>query len=760
MSFQKQQGYYNKKQISVTVGSGVFAGRRQMRAESEEYGGYYMSEYLSALKKEIAPSDRKQPKSFHYLTYLGVKEHYTESVPITRAYACESQFLNHKKKVFHNDLILGSQYGMLAYEYGINDAVLEKSRKIAENYGKRGFVHNSDHYAPDYAAFLAEGVDGILNKIQNSLEKYKDDDKKMIFLQSAEIAMRAFGRMIAQYGEKAESVIREDADLSDCQKQQLLAASKVCKKISCKKPESFREALQLVWMVHTAFLYESRYAMALGRLDQYLYPYYERDIQSGVLTREFAKALVECTLFKIGESRYFGGDDVVNIAIGGVKPDGSDAINELSYIILEAVRDCGIAGPNLSARLHGGMPDRFLDECLKVIGTGIGYPALMNDDVNIAALQRCGYELEDCRDYCMVGCIENFLPGKQPPWSDGRYNSPFYLELALNQGQSWQDGMQYGPRSMAAEEMQSMEDVLQCLHAQMEVGAAEYMALFRNENARYNKEHYTQPFLSCLCNDCIERGCDINDGGTKYPSVHGAGCVGIGTVADSLAAIEQVVFVDKYVTMAELLEALKADFVGYEELQKRLLKAPKYGNDDERADKYAVWFVEEHYRLFEGYRTPDGGRIYIAIASNVQNISAGKEVAATPDGRKCHEPLSDAASPMHGMDKEGPTAVLLSVTKPDYTKAACGTVLNQKYSPSVFADPEKRAKLTAMLRVYFARGGQEVQINSVSRQVLKDAMDNPEKYQSLVVRVSGFSQLYVTLRKDIQEDILKRTEHM
>ena len=225
--------------------------------------------------------------------------------------------------------------------------------------------------------------------------------------------------------------------------------------------------------------------------------------------------------------------------------------------------------------------------------------------------------------------------------------------------------------------------------------------------------------------------------------------MGIATVADSLAAIERVVFEEKRATLPELRDALAADFEGYGDLHEALLRAPKYGNDDDFADKYAVWYVEEHARLFDKYRTPDGGPVYTAIASNVSNI---------PAGRRRGEPLSDAASPMHGMDREGPTAVALSTSKPDYTLVSCGTVLNQKYSPSMFADPEKRAKLRALIRVYFDKGGQELQINAVSRAVLTDAMEHPDAYRSLVVRVSGFSAFYTTLDRAVQEDILKRTE--
>lgn len=711
--------------------------------------------FLSNLKNELCFEYRNQQSIQDYLMYLGYREHYDDPITIARACACESLFVNHKKKVFLNDLIVGSRYGLLAEEYGINQFLLEKSRQIVKSYGQRNFAHNVDHYAPDYELLLSTGIGGMLKKIQHSTERHINDQEKVTFLKSTEIALSAFGRMILQYGEAARELAQNAEKM---QQEQLLIAADICSKICIKKPETFREALQLVWLTYIAFIYEGRYAMALGRMDQYLYPYYRQDIENGILTREFAKSLIECTLYKIGESRYFDADDVVNIAIGGIMPDGSEGINELSYIILEAVRDCGIAGPNLSARLHSGMPDEFLDECLKVIGTGIGYPALMNDDVNIAALHRCGYELEDCRNYCMVGCIENFLPGQQPPWSDGRFNSPMYLELALNDGYSWQNDAQLGPHTGELSEINTMGDFLEKLHVQMRFAASEYMAEFRNENDRLNRKNYTQPFLSALSDTCIERGLDINDGGTKYPSAHAPGCMGIATVADSLAAIEQLVFVEKRITLSELREALIADFKGYEELQQALLDAPKYGNNDERVDKYAVWYMDEHADLFQDYRTPDGGRIYIAMASNTNNIPAGMEVAATPDGRKCHEPLSDAASPMHGMDKKGPTATVLSTTKLDYTKAACGTVLNQKYSPSVFTDDEKRAKLAALIRVYFTRGGQEIQINSVSRETLKDAMEHPENYKSLVVRVSGFSAFYITLDREVQEDILKRTE--
>jgi formate C-acetyltransferase len=714
---------------------------------------------LQLLKEEMERIPEKKTIISPYLLYLGFSEHLDDPVPVSRAYAIESLFTRHEKYIYQNDRIAGSFRGRLSDDPSISGAMLDRAKDLLHSYGFNHFLTNADHFGPDYETFLADGVGGTLAKIHRSLLVHKGDpdaEKKLNFLTAAEITMRAFGTMIRQYGEAADTM---GAGSTDAQKENFLEMARICKKLSSEKPDTFREALQLIWLVHTAFVYEGRYAMALGRLDQYLYPFYQKDTESGILTRSQALELMECTLYKIGEFRYFGMDDVVNIAIAGRKPNGEGGINELSYIILEAVKNCNIPGPNLSARLYDGIPDDFVDQCLQVIGTGLGYPALMNDEVNIPALHRHGYTIEDSRNYCMVGCIENFIQGKQPPWSDGRYNSPKYIELALNNGRCMLTGNPMGPETGDVSEFKTMEQFTDALKKQMVYGAADYMARFRNENDRYNKVSYTQPFLSCFCQCCIERGLDINDGGALYPSVHGAGCMGIATMADSLAAVEEVVYHQKAASLAELRDALLANFQGHDELRLKLLHAPKYGNNNDFADKYAVWFVEAHDEIFSKYRTRDGGAVYTAIASNVSNIPAGREIAATPDGRLSGEPISDAASPMHGADRSGPTAVVLSTSKPDYTKVSCGTVLNQKYSPSMFTNPEKRAKLLSLIKVYFNRGGQEMQINAVSREILTDARQHPEAYKNLVVRVSGFSAYYTCLDSSVQDDILERTEH-
>lgn len=712
---------------------------------------------LEALKQEVDCFSGKAKDIRYYLMAQGFAEHFDDPNPIARAYAIDTLFTRHKLHIYENDLIAGSIRGRFSDAPDITDAVMEWANTIVNSYGDNCF--NTDHFGPDYETFLADGVGRTIKKIQQSLLVHRDDydaEKRTNFLNAAKISMEAFGRMIGQYADLAQEMAA-DAGLE--RREELLEIASACRNVAVNPPKTYREALQLIWMTQVAFVYEGRYAMAFGRLDQFLFPYYERDVKAGILTKEYATRLMASALYKIREFRYLGYDNVCNIAIGGIKRDRRGGVNEMSYVILEAVRRCNIPGPNLSARLYKGVPDEFLDACLQVIGTGLGYPALMNDEVNIPSLLRHGYAVEDCRDYCMVGCIENFIAGKQVPWSDGRYNTPKYIELALNNGKCMQTGVQMGPKTGEVSNFHSMEDFMAALRKQMEYGASEYMAHFRNGNDRFQKENYMQPFLSCFCRCCIERGLDINDGGSLYPSVHGAGVMGIATVADSLAAMETVIFRDRFASIETLRDALLADFNGYEDLMTELLHAPKYGNNNEIVDKYAVWFVDYQYELFSKYRTRDGGAIYIGIASNTSNIYAGRSVAATPDGRRNGAPVSDAASPLAGRDKNGPTSVVLSMTKPDYTKASLGTVLNQKYSPSMFSDAKKRAKLLELIKVYFEKGGQEIQINSVSRDILEDAMEHPENYEDLVVRVSGFSAYYTTLDKAIQKDILERTEH-
>ena len=686
----------------------------------------------------------------HVFRAKGLAAHPDATHGIRRAHSIASLFAAPNPHIYIGDLIVGSIRPLWVE---VSPEEIQAAAETCAPFDIRGFHHNGDHFAPDYATFLRNGIPGTLTRIEASLEAHADQPDRVDFLTSCHIALLGLRDRLAAYAKSAEALTEADGYRSET----LCRIKENCYALCERPPVTFAEALQLVWMVHNGFVCEGRYAMALGRMDQYLYPYFKHDIETGTLTEAEATALLENVFLKIYERRaYLGGDDVVNIAIGGVKPDGSDATNRLSYCILWAVGNLNLPGPNLSARIAPTTPEDFLDECLKVIGTGLGYPALMNDEVNIAALSRYGYAVEDARNYSMVGCIENFITGMQPAWTDGRFDTPRFLEYVFNDGKGYfhpSAGLDTG----SVESITSMDILMERLETQLKAGVKKYVESFNRANYLPTPENYTSPFLSLFCQDCIGRGLDINMGGALYPSVHGAALMGVGTMCDSLAAVEQVIFTDKTATITELATALKANFEGFESLREALLAAPKYGNNNDFVDKYAVWFVDFLSDEFMKYRTNDGGGYYTAMAANVSNIYAGHVIGATPDGRRAGEPLSDAASPTYGKDTRGATAAVLSVTKPDYTKVACGTVINQKYSPSMFEDG-KRDKLRALIRVYFAKGGQEMQINATSTEVLTDAMEHPEKYPDLVVRVSGFSALYVTLAREVQLDILSRTQ--
>ncbi len=680
----------------------------------------------------------------YYYRYLGQRDHLGEPVAIMRAHGIYSIFANTTPVIYKNDLVAGSKKGAYTSK---EDFVLDQANDFISKIGERTFITNKSHYAPNYDKLLSVGVTGIIEEIDSSLNAHASDEKKCETLSAMKTAFSGFVRMIENYAEKAKA-LRNNAEYD---KDRLDFIASNCRAIAKGRPQTFAQALQLVWFCHTAFLLEGRGAMAFGSLDRFLYPFYKRDVEAGILTKEHAVELLENIFIKLEP------DNVVNICIGGTDPEGKCIINDLSYCILWAVKNCNVPGPNLSLRVTADTPDDFMDEALKSIGTGLGYPALMNNDVNVAALKKYGYSHDDVHNHVMVGCIENFITGKQPPWSDGRFDAPVYFEYLLNDGISrFRSAVGYDTGDIKG--ITSMQEFMKRFEAQLDYGVKEYCTFFNARNNSINQEYYAEPFLSCFCDDCIGRGLDINCGGSIYPSVHGVGVMGIGTICDSLAAIEKVVFTDKYATLEEIRDALNSNFEGYDELRKKLLAAPKYGNNDDFVDKYAIWLVDYMSKLFSKYKTRDGGGIYISMASNVSNIYAGETIAATPDGRKQGEPLSDAASPTYGRDINGVTSTLASVAKPDYTAVACGSVVNQKFSPSIFEDGT-RDKLLTLIRTYFAKGGQEIQINATSRKVLLDAMEHPESYRSLVVRVSGFSDYYTRLAKGVQLDILNRTQH-
>jgi formate C-acetyltransferase len=593
--------------------------------------------------------------------------------------------------------------------------------------GQRDFWAGFDHTLADYPTLLAIGIAGYRARVRASLDRYRDPEMQ-VFLHAVDLTLQAFSDFIFRLAGEARQAGRD-------------TRAAVCTAIAKGPPRSFREALQLVWLTHLAFRSEGRHHMALGRLDQYLWPFYQRDLAQGRLTQEEALELL-CHLWarldEIGE--------VQNICIGGLTPQGQDGTNPLSYLCLEATRLVHSPHTNLSARFHDGTPEVFHRACFEVIRTGIGFPALFNDHVLQRGLVEIGIPVEVARDACMVGCIETMLPGRQPAWSDSRLNTPVYLLKAMER--------------LAGEPDRSYERLVDLFRAEIAEGIAAHVANVNAHMARFPVERFPDPFLSALTRDCIERGRDVNDGGAEVPRFHGICMMGLATIADSLAAVKKLVFEDRRIEYDALLRALEDDFAGAEALRQMLLHAaPKYGNDDPYVDQIAAQVVLWTSAECLKHGMPDGGRYVSAMAANVQNISAGREVGATPDGRRAFTPLSDAASPYFGRDRKGPTAFLASVATPDYHRVLTGSVINMRFDPDHFQDRAGARRFLSFTRHFVAQRIPELQFNFSKNETLRAAQLEPENYRDLVVRVSGFSARFVELAPEVQADIMRRRAH-
>ena len=501
--------------------------------------------------------------------------------------------------------------------------------------------------------------------------------------------------------------------------------------------------------------------MALGRMDQFLWPFYSRDVESGVISREDARAIVECFWAKLEEPGI--PNPIQNIAIGGQKPDGSDATNDLSLLMIEVTKHMQMPASNLSARFHRRRRRGSTWRPPTASRQESASRAVFNDETLVSGLTRIGIPVEDARDVCFVGCIETFLPGKMPPWSDSRVNILKAVELALHNGVDPLTGRQVGPKTGALEELSTFDALKDAFAKQLERIVADH-AVEINTSKLCDPQRFTSPLLSALTEDCIGRGRDMNDGGALYPDFHGMAGMGIATTTDSLTALRVLVYEQKRFDLADVVAALDRNFDGDEVLRQTLLNAaPKYGNGDAETDRLAAWVGELFCTECLKHETPaqgkkPAGRHVPLLAANVSNIGAGKEVGATPDGRFALTPLSDAASPHFGRDVKGPTTVVRSLTTVDYSNVIGGTVVNMRFQPSAVAGEEGTRNLAALIRTYFEMGGAEMQFNVTRRAELEAARANPEDHRNLLVRVSGFSAYFVDLDNSVQEDILARTE--
>ena len=649
--------------------------------------------------------------------------------PIVRAMAFRWVLLEDRLHLYEGDRICGSHVGWFSAELpdGMTQADYDVLVDEHRARGQRDFWAGWDHTLADYPTLLSIGVGGLVARAEASLEAHTCEDEQ-IALRGMILALQAFSVYIARWADAAAT-------------RGLDGPARVARRVATAPPRTFREAVQLVALTHLAFESEGRYAMALGRLDQYLLPFYRRDLEAGRLSRDEALDLICHLWVKLAEN-----EGVQNICIGGLTPEGEDATNELSYLCLEATKLVRSPYTNLSARFHDDTPERFYHACFDVIRTGVGFPAIFNDHVLIPGLVEIGVPAEAARDHCMVGCIETMLAGRQQAWSDGRYNMVLQLMKAMHK--------------VCGRHDLTYDVLVEAFLEEMRVSLADYCDDFNAYIARFPAERFPDPFLSALTRDCIGRARDINDGGAEYPRMHGIAIMGLGTTADALAALKTLVFEARRFSYDTVMAALAADFVGYEPLRQALVNdAPKYGNDDDAVDEIAAFLVDWTSRECLKHRTADGGRFVSAMAANTSNIAAGKEVGATPDGRRAYTPLSDAASPYFGRDTHGPTAFLNSVSKPDYHRVLTGSVINMKFEPEFYRGEEGERVFVALMKVFVRNRVQELQFNFTGNETLRDAQRDPELHRDLVVRVSGFSAYFVALSREVQDDVIRRRAH-
>lgn len=672
------------------------------------------------------------------------------SLPELRTVYFENLLLCCPKKLYDSDQIAGSRWGV--YHHQLEEAPAEAVWGI--HLRSRDFNAHNDHSAPGYELLLEKGVTGVIREAEEGLKSYSSDSQEAIFLRCVVRAYSAFGRLLLQYAQAAQEKCAQTGEARFHRMAEDLSW------LAEHPARSFRQGVQLVWLCHMTFMIEPKGAMAFGRMDQYLYPLYARDRAAGKLTREEAVLYLQAMMAKLHESyAAFGGTEICNLTIGGRKADGSSAVNDLSYDIIEAVKAVHMPDINLSARLDAHTDKAFYRACLEAIRTGIGFPSLFNDDVLIPYLTReLSIPLTDANNYCLVGCIETYLPGMQPPWADCRLNTMKALEYTLNDGRDMLTGQPEGVQKPTAE-LTSMERLLERFEENTRLLTRSLTADLNARKEAYPDSIYYSPFLSGMFYGCLESGRDVNDGGCRYPTkIQGIAYVGIATAADSLAALEKLCFAEKRYTLCQLAEILRSDFAGQEELRQYLKNClPKYGNDRDEADRYARWFSDMTARICR--QEGDFGQVkYVPlIGSNTSNIACGAELAASPDGRKAGEPVSNTASPTCGAEVNGPTAVINSVTKPDFTQINCSNV-NMKFSPQFFEGEENLEKLVALYRSFIEKGGEQVQINVISPAMLLDAFRHPEQHRSLMVRVSGFSAYFVTLPREVQLEIIQRAQ--
>jgi formate C-acetyltransferase len=567
----------------------------------------------------------------------------------------------------------------------------------------------------------------------------------------------------------ADEARRQAAGQTDAvRRRELEKIAAVCEQVPAYAPRDFHEALQAYWFVHQGIITELNTwdSFNPGRLDQHLYPFYSRQMDAGTITDELAKELLQCFWIKfnnhpappkvaITEEQSGTYTDFALINIGGLRPDGGDGVNAVSYMLLDVVEEMRLVQPSACIQISKKTPDRFLRRACEVIRTGFGQPSVFNTDVIIQELLRQGKQIADARAGGPSGCVEISAFGKESCCLTGYCNWPKILELALNEGRDPRTNVQIGPRTGAAGEWTSFDEVMEAYRKQLQY-FVDLKIAGNNVIERLFAAYMPTPVMSLVMDDCIEKGRDYHDGGARYNMTYIQG-VGIGSLTDALAAVKYHVFDKKTMPLAELMKALAGDFEGCENLRQTLLnRTPKYGNDDDYADALAVEAFNAYYDAFSGRPNTKGGRYGVNLLPTTAHIYFGQVTGALPSGRKAGEPLSEGISPSQGIDSKGPTAVIKSAGKIDHARTG-GTLLNMKFNPQVL-EGEGLDKLAHLIRAYFKMDGHHVQFNVISGETLRQAQQKPREYRDLIVRVAGYSDYFIDIGADLQNEIIARTE--
>jgi formate C-acetyltransferase len=595
-----------------------------------------------------------------------------------------------------------------------------------------------------------------------------DTHKKMEELKAMKITVEALIRYAERHAEKAREMLKKEKNAE--RRKELRKMAEVCTHVPARAPRDFWEALQYYWFVHLGVITELNPwdAFNPGRLDQHLYRFYLKGLEDGTLTKDKARELLQLFWIKFNnhpappkvgvtaeESNTY--NDFALINTGGVKADGQDGVNELSFLILDVIEEMRIPQPSSMVQISKKTPDDFLKRALKIIKTGFGQPSVFNTDAIIQELLRQGKAIEDARNGGASGCVETGAFGKECYILTGYFNLVKVLEITLNNGVDPRTGQKIGLETGNPPDFDSFDEFFQAFVKQLNF-LIDVKIKGNNTIERLYADQLPVPFLSLLIDDCVAKGKDYNDGGAKYNTRYIQG-VGLGTATDSLTAIKYQVFDERHISFKELLKALKTNFEGCETLRQRLVnKTPKYGNDDDYADQVMKDIFEAFFTTVDGRPTAKGGTCRINLLPTTVHVYFGKVAGATPDGRKSGEPLSEGVSPVQGADRNGPTAVIKSVSKIDHVRTG-GTLLNQKFAPQLLADDEGLDKLAHLIRTYFKLDGHHIQFNVVNADTLRDAQRHPEKYTDLLVRVAGYTDYFVNLSVELQNEIIKRTEH-